>query len=1037
MWYLVAALDEDYRPLANVRIEAIALWSWPDVADSKTTGQDGTAIFSSLGGSVYFKACTPRYSGGARDRTFRGDVKIQVVGIWGDGQMNADMVVDSNGKGTHLTLFGASGALEAAIALGANTETFIWICATHSESRTATHTISMLSANQRIIIMGGGQFEHNIHFNFNGPAITHNDGSGDGAGAELLFEHMGFTRDTGKSGAFMEVSGGGYVVKLWFNDVDFSAAGTWTYLLDYDTATSGIFRGLTLNGCTGVMNAIAATTTAGSAVGHLIMHDCDMALVNLIERDDNTDVDLFTELIVTNNKLTVSGYLLKLAYTHASTEEVTISGNVFLHTGAVNFIELGTAASNNISRVTIVGNTYYGSAGGCAFALLDVATGAFLGVAIVGNSLTGPGSGTAITVNDTATDCLFLNAYYGWDTNLTGAPTGIPPGEIGYTPGDGADWVDPDPDDVAEGLDDLAKRLQDVTEVDFFVGTATGELSAEIVCTYARGSIIYGGASAWGVLPVGVAGTYLAADGTDVSWTNLTDYSVTLGLDELEISDANFFLGLVTNPKIVFDTGSDDLYYDRASNVYHFRVGGSDILTADANAVKVDVINELTGAAGVTVEGTKLLDSLLELAEITKPANPADGYGRLYMKNDDKVYFLATGGTEYDLTAAVVAPGHAILDGSVHTDSMADAVSRGSLIYGNATPKWDELTVGAYGSVLRADGTDAYWSTSLALAGTLLVDAINEYSGSAGVTVEGVLLKDTEITLAKDGNIDLALGATDANTTFLVDYPNISTANALFRIFRQTNTSGSADFQIFKADGTTTLAFEVQADQQLVRVPGTLTVNTINEYTGAVGVTIEGSLLKDSIVYPVSTDANFHLGASIFGCPFIMFDAGSDYLIYDRPNNEFQFWIGGAIELKIDPLRVWMNEDLEVDGGLTVGDATPGDDFLLLKFNTSRAWQFETDGADGASQALALRALVDNKSFWIGGSGSQKILEVQVGSTPQLGFFGVTPAARASAYTTSNVSADRAFDANATTIDELADVLATLIADLKTYGLLQ
>jgi hypothetical protein len=47
---------------------------------------------------------------------------------------------------------------------------------------------------------------------------------------------------------------------------------------------------------------------------------------------------------------------------------------------------------------------------------------------------------------------------------------------------------------------------------------------------------------------------------------------------------------------------------------------------------------------------------------------------------------------------------------------------------------------------------------------------------------------------------------------------------------------------------------------------------------------------------------------------------------------------------------------------------------------------------------------------------------------------GATPAAPAT-YTPSNVSADRAFDANSTTVDEIADVLGTLIADLKLTGL--
>lgn len=44
--------------------------------------------------------------------------------------------------------------------------------------------------------------------------------------------------------------------------------------------------------------------------------------------------------------------------------------------------------------------------------------------------------------------------------------------------------------------------------------------------------------------------------------------------------------------------------------------------------------------------------------------------------------------------------------------------------------------------------------------------------------------------------------------------------------------------------------------------------------------------------------------------------------------------------------------------------------------------------------------------------------------------------ARAATYTPTNVSTDRSFDANATTLDELADVVGTLIADLQTLGFL-
>jgi hypothetical protein len=52
-----------------------------------------------------------------------------------------------------------------------------------------------------------------------------------------------------------------------------------------------------------------------------------------------------------------------------------------------------------------------------------------------------------------------------------------------------------------------------------------------------------------------------------------------------------------------------------------------------------------------------------------------------------------------------------------------------------------------------------------------------------------------------------------------------------------------------------------------------------------------------------------------------------------------------------------------------------------------------------------------------------------------VGFFGVAPAARPTTYTVTNLSTDRAYDANATTTAELADVLGTLIADLRTMGL--
>ena len=88
-----------------------------------------------------------------------------------------------------------------------------------------------------------------------------------------------------------------------------------------------------------------------------------------------------------------------------------------------------------------------------------------------------------------------------------------------------------------------------------------------------------------------------------------------------------------------------------SGQVLYFRIANVTVGTFSGTTFSVDTIAELTASAGVTIEGTKLIDSYLLLAEITKPANPDDGYGKLYMKNDDKFYFLSTGGTEYDLTS--------------------------------------------------------------------------------------------------------------------------------------------------------------------------------------------------------------------------------------------------------------------------------------------------------------------------------------------------------------------------------------------------
>jgi hypothetical protein len=54
----------------------------------------------------------------------------------------------------------------------------------------------------------------------------------------------------------------------------------------------------------------------------------------------------------------------------------------------------------------------------------------------------------------------------------------------------------------------------------------------------------------------------------------------------------------------------------------------------------------------------------------------------------------------------------------------------------------------------------------------------------------------------------------------------------------------------------------------------------------------------------------------------------------------------------------------------------------------------------------------------------------------QLGLYGVSSIVRSAAFTPTNVTTDRSYDANSTTVDEIADVLGTLITDLQATGII-
>ena len=82
---------------------------------------------------------------------------------------------------------------------------------------------------------------------------------------------------------------------------------------------------------------------------------------------------------------------------------------------------------------------------------------------------------------------------------------------------------------------------------------------------------------------------------------------------------------------------------------------------------------------------------------------PADTTRTLYTDGTD----LFWGASALSGGGSVTTP-HNLLS-TTHPDTLPAAVSRGSVVVGNSTPAWAEVVIGAAGSFLRSDGTDAAW----------------------------------------------------------------------------------------------------------------------------------------------------------------------------------------------------------------------------------------------------------------------------------------------------------------------------------------
>src|SRR3990167_1502011 len=145
---------------------------------------------------------------------------------------------------------------------------------------------------------------------------------------------------------------------------------------------------------------------------------------------------------------------------------------------------------------------------------------------------------------------------------------------------------------------------------------------------------------------------------------------------------------------------------------------GADHASATALVLGLGTYFHVTGTTTITSISARLPGEFIWLefdGALTLTHNATNlilqGGANLTTAAGDVLGFVSEGGGNWrEITRRLAAAStNALLDGSKHTDTVAQAVSRGSIVYGNSTPKWDELTIGTARKILESDGTDVSW----------------------------------------------------------------------------------------------------------------------------------------------------------------------------------------------------------------------------------------------------------------------------------------------------------------------------------------
>jgi hypothetical protein len=361
--------------------------------------------------------------------------------------------------------------------------------------------------------------------------------------------------------------------------------------------------------------------------------------------------------------------------------------------------------------------------------------------------------------------------------------------------------------------------------------------------------------------------------------------------------------------------------------------------------------------------------------------------------------------------------------------------NRGSIIYDHNTDAMEFYTSVTEGLSISTDQNVSIPSGNLSVSGgNLAVSSGTLCVGSAtGTGTIQSLSTGEQLRLAYDS---------DSYASFTVS-SNGSITLANF------SGGGANGDMIFKAGGGITFDFDTDGGSggELFKILGATTELIRVQRGGNVGIGTNnpGSLLE--LAGNGGGDMNLSLNDTTNTQEYTLRngkDVAGTFSIYDDTASSHRFAItsSGAVGIgttgpsallhvvkTTEQLRLGYDADsyakftVTSNGSLTIATygnvGTSGD--LFLTAGGGFTINFDSDGGSGG------------EVFSVQGAGSHLF---RIKRDGQIGFFGVSPEGQASAYTITNVTPDRSYDANSTTLDEVADTLGTLVSDLQSYGLL-